>query len=119
MGGTLSSTPYGRWPWKPKAATECTKVAYNFRKTAYLEEYSSTAWTSHDYSIATPSTAVMPSTAVPSGASPSATLAWAPTSPTTSLIEYSKVKESKFSKEIENVSKSLPENSKSDGRPKR
>ncbi|KAM1947726.1 hypothetical protein ACFX15_008002 [Malus domestica] len=33
--GTLRSTSDGRLPWNPKAATECTKVAYGFRKTAY------------------------------------------------------------------------------------
>ena len=71
----------------------------------YLEDYSSAAWTLHDYSVATPSAAATFSAAAPSSASPRLLLAWAPTSPTTSPMKASKVKVNKSSGEIEKVSK--------------
>ncbi|KAM1237650.1 hypothetical protein ACFX15_037959 [Malus domestica] len=72
---------------------------------SYLENYTSAAWTSHDYLVTTPSAVTTLLAMVSSSASPLAAPAWAPTSPTTSLMEASKVKESKSFGEIEKVSK--------------
>ncbi|KAM1624001.1 hypothetical protein PS1_022395 [Malus domestica] len=71
----------------------------------YLEDYTSAAWTSHDYSVATSSTAATLLAVASSSASPPAAPTWAPTSPTTSPMEASKVKVSKSFREIEKVSK--------------
>ncbi|KAM2529286.1 hypothetical protein EV1_026719 [Malus domestica] len=71
----------------------------------YLEYYTTAAWTSYDYSVATPSAAVTLLAALSSSASPSVAPAWALTSPTTSPMEASKVKANKSSREIEKVLK--------------
>ncbi|KAM1278883.1 hypothetical protein ACFX2J_030845 [Malus domestica] len=71
----------------------------------YLKYYTTAVWTSHDYSVTTPSTAVTLLAAPSSGASPPAALVWALTSPTTSPMEALKVKANKSSGEIENVLK--------------
>ena len=85
----------------------------------YLEDYSSAAWPSDDCFIVTPSAATAAPAVVPSGASlPTAPSGILP-SPTISPMEDSKVKASRSSGEMEKVSKSFSENSKSDGRPKR
>ncbi|KAM2496019.1 hypothetical protein ACFX1W_035934 [Malus domestica] len=84
---------------------------------SYPEDYSSVVWTSPNCSVVTPSAALVFSTAASSESLPSTAPAWVSTPPTISPIEASKVKSSKSSGEIEKVSKSLPENSKSDGRP--
>ena len=72
---------------------------------SYLEDYSSAAWTSHDYSVATPSAAATLLAVASSSVSPPAAPAWAPTFPTTSPMEAIKVKASMSSGEIEKVSK--------------
>ncbi|KAM1579515.1 hypothetical protein ACFX1Z_040947 [Malus domestica] len=85
----------------------------------YLEDYTSTTWMIHDYLVAIPSAVAAPSAATPSGVLPHVAPAWASVSPTTSLMKASKVNVNKSFGEMNKVSKSLPENSKSDGHPKR
>ena len=69
----------------------------------YLEDYSSAAWPPDDCSIVTPSATTATPAMVLSGASLPAALPWTLPSPTISPMEDSKVKESKSSREIENV----------------
>ncbi|KAM1263911.1 hypothetical protein ACFX2J_033773 [Malus domestica] len=73
----------------------------------YLKYYTTAAWTSHDYSVATPSTVVTLLATASSSASPPAALVWALTSPTTSPMEALKIKSSKSSGEIEKLIHSL------------
>ncbi|KAM1465372.1 hypothetical protein ACFXTO_044904 [Malus domestica] len=71
----------------------------------YLEDYISAAWTSYDYSVATPLVVATLLATTSSSTSLLTAPTWAPTSPTISPMEASKVKASKSSREIEKVSK--------------